>query len=98
MQEDELSDRLRELHYELEEASHLSSDKKDVLGNLMKDIVVLASDEEGSSKAADDNPAEKKTGVIMRQLEKQANDFENQHPRLSGVIRQVMDALGKMGI
>ena len=89
MSQDDLRDRLKELHQELEKASQLSNDERDVLGSLMKDMVEMAS----SDAAIQD-----RAGGLTDQLEQQANDFENRHPKLAGVLRQIMDALGKMGI
>ena len=89
MDSETLKQQLKELHETLEDASHLSTSERDVLGHLMEEMVEIA-----SSGSVEEQDAE----GIVDQLEKQATDFETRHPRLAGVLRQIMDALERMGI
>lgn len=89
MTNEELKAQLAELHNQLEKASRLEPAERDVLGSLMSDMVKIASGEELHE--------DHKLGV-KEQLEQQASDFETRHPQLAGALRQVMDALHKMGI
>lgn len=89
MSDNELSNRLQDLHEELERASKLSTEERDVLGSLMTEMVEIANEGEQASQQPDS---------LMDQLEEQVNEFENRHPRLAGVLRQIIEALGKMGI
>ncbi|MCB1669283.1 MAG: DUF4404 family protein [Pseudomonadales bacterium] len=89
MSDNELRNRLQDLHEELERASKLSTEERDVLGSLMTEMVEIANEGELASQQPDS---------LMDQLEEQVNEFENRHPRLAGVLRQIIEALGKMGI
>ncbi len=89
MSNEDLKQHLAELHKTLEDAGHLSSSEKDVLGHLMEEMVEIAAGEPVKAEHADG---------VREQLERQATDFELKHPRLSAVLRQIMEALEKMGI
>ncbi len=89
MTNEELQKRLDELHGELEKASTLGSEERDLFSRLMSDIVKIAQGEE---------PEDKPKETLRDQLEHKASDFESGHPRLAAVIRQVLDSLNKMGI
>lgn len=88
MSEIELKQRLHELHDELERASKLTTEERDVLGHLMTEMVEIAQAEEVPD-APDD---------LQDRVERYAGDFENQHPRIAGLLRHILDVLGKMGI
>jgi chromosome segregation ATPase len=89
MNNDELKRQLNELHKELERAHTLGPEEKDRFGSLMSEMVEIAQGEEG---------AEETKETLREKLEHKASDFDAEHPRLAGVLRQVIDALGKMGI
>lgn len=89
MKNEELHSQLQQLHKELEQAKTLAPGDRDVLGNLMSDMVKIAQGEE---------PAEKPRQSLREKLEEKESEFEVVHPRLAGVIRQVLDALNRMGI
>ena len=69
MSEIELKQRLHELHDELEKASKLTTEERDVLGHLMTEMVEIAQAEEVPD-ASDD---------LQDRVERYAGDFENQH-------------------
>jgi hypothetical protein len=86
MTEQKLKSNIQEVHAELERANTMTSQEKDLLGSLMEEIVIHA--------GADD---EKKQAVTS-ELDRQATKFEMDYPKIAGLLRQIMDALGKMGI
>lgn len=64
----------------------LESHERDLLGSLMGRIV----------SGARHSPEEMET--LHEQLDEQAVSFESRHPTLAKAIREVMDALHRMGI
>jgi len=86
MSEQELKSHIQKVHAELERAHTMTTHERDLLGSLMEDIVINAA---GDSK---------KVEVLNSELDRQATSFETNHPRIAGLIRQIMDTLGKMGI
>ncbi len=89
MTSEELQSQLDELHKELEKAKALAPEERDFLGHLMTEIVSIS-----QGGLAPETPKES----LRDQLEHKASEFETGHPRLAAVIRQVLDALNKMGI
>ncbi|WP_461518355.1 DUF4404 family protein [Porticoccus sp.] len=89
MTNEELHSQLEQLHKELEQAKTLSPADRDVFGNLMSDMVKIAQGKE---------QVEKPHHSLRQRLEEKESEFEVEHPRLAGVIRQVLDALNRMGI
>lgn len=86
MSEPELRPLLAELHERLRHAGSLDADSRRLLTTVAHDIEqALASD--AGAKAAAEQP-----------LESLAVRFEADHPALAGVLRQIMDTLGKAGI
>ncbi|EAT12752.1 DUF4404 family protein [Bermanella marisrubri] len=79
-----LKQHLEQLHDTLSKGEPLDSESKDLLKQLDADIQKVLSGEEDE-------------GLSYR-LEQQAVDFEGQHPQLSAILRDIMDALSKMGI
>ncbi|MCV6604659.1 MAG: DUF4404 family protein [Porticoccaceae bacterium] len=89
MTNDELKQQIIELRHSLEQASETDVHVKDMLGSLMEDIVVLVNEE-------DDDQVDSQ--AVQSQLNQQAADFESQHPKIAGLLRQLMDQLAKLGI
>ncbi|WIO74045.1 DUF4404 family protein [Porticoccaceae bacterium LTM1] len=88
MTSEDLKTQIQELRQQLEYASKTDSHVKDMFGSLMEDIVVLATQ----------GPEEVDAEGVKDQLEQRATDFENRHPRIASLMRQLMDLLAKMGI
>jgi len=84
MTEQQLKDSIENVKQLTETA--LESHERDLLGGLMRRIV--------SSGSA--TPEERET--LHEQLDEQAVGFESRHPTLAKAIREVMDALHRMGI
>ncbi|MGS2724727.1 DUF4404 family protein [Porticoccus sp. GXU_MW_L64] len=89
MTNDELKQQIAELRHSLQEASETDVHVKDMLGSLMEDIVVLVSE---------DNGGQVDSQAVHSQLDQQAADFEARHPKVAGLLRQLMDQLAKLGI
>jgi hypothetical protein len=76
---------LAELHTRLKQAHSLDPEARKLLMTVSRDIEdALAKDET--------------RGVAIEPVEALAVRFEADHPSLAGVLRQIMDTLGKAGI
>jgi hypothetical protein len=85
MSDQDLRTLLAELHTRLREARSLDPEARKMLATVSRDIEnALASDDAGS--------------VATEPVEALAVRFEADHPSLAGVLRQIMDTLGKAGI
>mgnify|MGYP003675220995 FL=1 len=89
MTNEELKKHLDELHDELEKAHTMAPEERDMFGHLMSEMVQIAQGE---------GQSEEHKETLRERLDLKASDFDADYPRLSGVIRQVLEALGKMGI
>lgn len=85
MAEKTLPELLRQLHEELGWADSLDDESRRLLGVVARDIEALGA---CPATAGDHVPA----------LERLAVRFDADHPALSAVVRQLMDALAKAGI
>jgi hypothetical protein len=81
----DLQQLLRRLHDELGRAESLDAESRKLLDVVARDITALTAAQDGVSGHL---PA----------LERIAVRFESDHPALSAVARQLIDALGKAGI
>jgi hypothetical protein len=85
MSDKDLRALLAELHTRLGQARSLDPEARKLLATVSRDIEkALASDDAGS--------------VATEPVEALAVRFEVDHPSLAGVLRQIMDTLGKAGI
>jgi Domain of unknown function (DUF4404) len=89
MADDNLRDELKNLHDEIEHAVHKEPLDKDMLSKIMDGIVRIAQGEKVEQHEGEN---------LKGQIEEQAADFEARHPRVAGVLRDVMDVLSKLGI
>jgi hypothetical protein len=85
MTESTLPELLRRLHEELGWSDSLDDESRELLGVVARDIEALA-----AKSAA--------VGNHVPALERLAVRFDSDHPALSAVARQLMDALAKAGI
>jgi hypothetical protein len=85
MSGDDLRGLLAQLHERLASARSLDPESREMLATVALDI-------EGALK--DDDAA----AVDVEPVEALAVRFEADHPSLAGVLRQIMDTLGKAGI
>ena len=89
MDKQELRKELMELHERMEAAIHQEPLDRDKLGRLMTDIVRISQGEELDDIDPD---------TLREHIEDQAVGFEAKHPRLAGIMRDIMDVLGRLGI
>jgi len=85
MSERELEVLLAELHKRLKQARSLDPEARKLLATVAEDIEQALENEDTSS-------------VAPEPVEALAVRFEADHPSLAGVLRQIMDTLGKAGI
>ena len=76
---------LAELHVRLKRARSLDPEARKLLTTVARDI---------ENALANDDPS----SVAAEPVEALAVRFEAEHPSLAGVLRQIMDTLGKAGI
>jgi hypothetical protein len=85
MADQDLGVLLAELHERLKQARSLDPESRKLLATVSRDIEdALANDDTGA--------------VAAEPVEALAVRFEADHPSLAGVLRQIMDTLGKAGI
>ena len=85
MNDKDLDALLAELHVRLKRARSLDPEARKLLTTVARDIEnALANDDPGA--------------VAAEPVEALAVRFEADHPSLAGVLRQIMDTLGKAGI
>ena len=85
MNDKELDALLAELHVRLKRARSLDPEARKLLATVARDIEnALENDDPGA--------------IAAEPVEALAVRFEADHPSLAGVLRQIMDTLGKAGI
>jgi hypothetical protein len=80
-----LSALLAELHERLRSARSLDAESRGLLTTVARDIEQALENDDASA-------------VAPEPVEALAVRFEAEHPSLAGVLRQIMDTLGKAGI
>ena len=85
MSDKEMDALLAELHVRLKRARSLDPEARKLLTTVARDI---------ENALANDDPS----SVAAEPVEALAVRFEAEHPSLAGVLRQIMDTLGKAGI
>jgi hypothetical protein len=88
MDSDELRVTLRSLHETLARSPSIDAESTQLLRTLLRDIEGLLQ-QPGVARTAP---------VHVGRLEEFASRFDADHPALSGLLRQVVDVLGKAGI
>ncbi len=89
MSSSEIKKTLTKLHEELENASGVDEDLKQLLLSLDQDIHQLLEQ--------DHRQADEVSGILDR-LEGMAADFAAQHPTTERFFREIIDTLGRLGI
>jgi hypothetical protein len=82
--QEQLKNKLEQLRASLGEQENLDADDVKLLQDLDRDILATLAGNQASE--------------VESRVEQQAIAFEGQHPQLSGILRDVMDILSKMGI
>jgi len=89
MSSQDIKKHLAELHAELEKTSRLDEDLRKLLTEVDGDIHALL---------ARGEPAESDLHGLRERLEALAADFDAQHPNTNIFFRELIHALGRMGI
>ena len=90
MDQQQLREKLVQLHDELEQTQSLDEDTRRVLGDLSKDIRELL-DQPGSK-------TDRRYGTLSGNLRANLTRFETTHPRLTDAMERAIDALVQMGV
>ena len=90
MDNSELRGKLSSLHEQLARSPAVDADSRQLLRTLLQDIEKVL--EQPPRGAAAEAP------VHASRLEEYAGRFDADHPALSGLLRQVVDMLGRAGI
>lgn len=89
MSSDNIKSSIRTLHKRLEDAGSIDSETRELLAQLDADLHRLL--------AAKAEVRSEEDGLQER-LESIAADFDSRHPQLSAVLRELGDALARVGI
>jgi chromosome segregation ATPase len=89
MSSDDIKSSIRTLHQRLEDAGPLDSETRELLAQLDADLHRLL--------AAKADVRIEEDGLQER-LESIAADFDSRHPQLSAILRELGDALARVGI
>ncbi len=89
MERQQLHERLKELHAELEDAPSVDTESRELLRSLVDDIREMLKD----SGAETLEPH-----GVTDQLREAARRFEESHPTLATTVGRVADALSNLGI
>ena len=89
MAREKLQRLIASLHDELGSTESIDNQSKELLQGLMTDIEDIAASESASSESH---------ATATGQLENAALKFESDHPKLSMILGEIMDTLGKLGI
>lgn len=87
MSDNKIQQLLVELHEQLQQKNNLDDETQGLLEQVLEDVKVTLN--------GDANELE--TDLSDR-IEQQAVQFEQEHPTLSGILRQIIDTLGRMGV
>ena len=89
MPREKLQRLIASLHEEIGSADRIDTESKEMLQQLMQDIQDIAADESATPEGH---------ATATGQLENAAVRFETDHPKLSMILGEIMDTLGKLGI
>ena len=89
MAEQDLLKHIKTLREALEKAENLDTQKSDLMGGLLSEVVVHATSAEESNE-----PSRK----FSDSLREQVSHFEADHPRIAGMIDSLASTLSSLGI
>lgn len=89
MSTEQIKSTIRDLHERLEEAGPIDAETRQLLSQLDQDLHRLL--------AAKVEVQDEEAGFQER-LESIAADFDSRHPQLAGILRELGDALARVGI
>jgi len=89
MPREQLRKLVNQLHDELDGTREVDEESRRLLGELTGDIEALVGEQPSA-------PEEHESA--LERAEEAAVDFEAEHPRVSGILREIMGALSRLGI
>lgn len=87
MSDDKIQQLLVELHEQLQEKNALDDETKGLLQQVLDDV------KDGLNKETTEFEQD-----LPDRIEQHAVQFEQEHPTLSGILRQIIDTLGRIGV
>jgi flagellar motor switch protein FliG len=88
MSDEKLHQLLNQVHEQLQQQDSIDGESQALLQQVLTDIKAAS-----GSDNTDEIPQD-----LSERIEQQAVEFEQVHPTLSGVLRQIMDTLGRIGV
>lgn len=88
MSDKKLHELLKQVHAQLQQQESIDVESQTLLQQVLTDVK-LASGSENSGEIQQD---------LSDRIEQQAVQFEQEHPTLAEVLRQIMDTLGRIGV
>ena len=88
MADKKLHQLLNQVHEQLQQQDSLDSDSQALLQQVLADVKAAS----GSEKIDEMQPD------LSDRIEQQAVQFEQDHPTLAEILRQIMDTLGRIGV
>jgi rubrerythrin len=88
MSDEKLHQLLNQVHEQLQQQDTIDGESQALLQQVLTDINA-ASGLDSTGDISQD---------LSERIEQQAVEFEQAHPTLSGVLRQIMDTLGRIGV
>ena len=87
MADEKLHQLLTQVHEQLQQQDSLDAESQDLLQQVLTDV-----------KAASGDATEEFQQDLSERIEQQAVQFEQAHPTLAEILRQIMDTLGRIGV
>mgnify|MGYP000656784842 FL=1 len=85
MADEKLHQLLTQVHDQLQQQHSLDDESQALLQQVLKDVKVASETEELHQD-------------LSERIEQQAVQFEQAHPTLAEILRQIMDTLGRIGV
>ncbi|MEY4176922.1 MAG: hypothetical protein RLY70_496 [Planctomycetota bacterium] len=90
---------VRELERELSAAHHLDAESRQLLSQAASEIHEVLQRHDGEKAAVEAaSAAPVGSGSLVERMNDAARRFEASHPLLSGILEQIAESLGQMGI
>lgn len=86
MSDEKLNDLLTQVHEHLQQQTSLDEQSQELLQQVLRDIKNTSAGEVELQQDLSDR------------IEQQAVEFEQAHPTLAEILRQIMDTLGRIGV
>lgn len=88
MADEKLHQLLTQVHEQLKRQDSIDAKSQALLQQVLTDVKVAS----GSDSVGDISQD------LSDRIEQQAVEFEQEHPTLAGILRQIMDTLGRIGV